>query len=464
MSEGANSRSEYLLDGRRVTIPDLIKRGLIEAGTRLRFDRVRLNETHYAEISADGQIVLQNGQIFRSPSRAAVVAAGVSAIDGWHAWVVDSSNRSLDSLRQKLLDEVAAESPAAQPVDGDESGATTIPALQRRHEFLKDARARADSGDPVEITVRDLLALWGAAARGYRISQHIEADLANHGLATVPGFRKVTVDATVKLEGVPEEATDEAAGAESALTEADDSEEAGMVLTVGNLPSALGGVVAVKPEATFEEAITLMLLNDYSQVAVMSGPRKLCGAVTWKSIAQARHASPAASFADAIIEAQVARYDTELIDILQTLEAAEFVFVRDDKDLISGIVTTTDVVRAYGELATPFFLIGELDQALRRVVAKTYSIEDVIKLCDPDSTRRMTSYDDLSMGDYQRVLENPGMWEQLGWPLDRPTLGKRLNELREIRNDVMHFNPDPLPLDAVGKLRNALKLLHEYGD
>jgi hypothetical protein len=56
------------------------------------------------------------------------------------------------------------------------------------------------------------------------------------------------------------------------------------------------------------------------------------------------------------------------------------------------------------------------------------------------------------------------MWEKLGWPLDRATVVKRLDELRGIRNDVMHFNPDPLPQDAVEKLRNALKLLHEYGD
>ncbi|GAA1797824.1 CBS domain-containing protein [Actinomadura chokoriensis] len=462
MSEGA--RSEYLLDGRRVTIPDLIKGGLLEVGTRLRFDRVRLKETHYAEIAADGQIALDGGQTFRSPSRAAVVAAGVRALDGWHAWVVDSSSRSLDSLRQELLDEVAAQSPAAPPVTDEAPAVASAPAPQRRHEFLKQARRKADANHPDEITVRELLAWWGAAARGYRISQHIEADLANHGLVTVPSFRKVTVDAMVKLDGVAEEDADEAEKIESTLSEADDSGEAEMVLTVGNLPSALGGVVSVTPQATFEEAITLLLLNDYSQIAVMSGPRKLHGAVSWKSIARARHANPSAAFADAIIEARARGYDTELIDILQILEEAEFIFVRDDKDAISGIVTTTDVVHAYGELATPFFLIGELDQALRRVVAKTYSIEEVASLCDPDGAKNITSYDDLSMGDYQRVLENPGMWEKLDWPLDRATIIKRLNELRDIRNDVMHFNPDPPPPDAVRKLRNALKLLHEYGD
>jgi hypothetical protein len=155
-----------------------------------------------------------------------------------------------------------------------------------------------------------------------------------------------------------------------------------------------------------------MLLNDYSQLAVLSGTHTLRGAVTWKSIAQARHASPSASFSAAIVRAHEARYDQELIDVLTTLEASDFVFVRDEKNAVAGIVTTADVVHAYGE----------------------------------------------------RSLENPGSWAKLGWPLDRVAFVKRLDELRGVRNDVMHFNPDPVPPDSVEKLRNILSMLRQYCD
>lgn len=74
-----------------------------------------------------------------------------------------------------------------------------------RRAYLKDARARADEGKSVETTVRELLSLWGARVRSHRISQRIDADLANHGLATSPSFRKVTLDATVVLVGESEE-------------------------------------------------------------------------------------------------------------------------------------------------------------------------------------------------------------------------------------------------------------------
>jgi hypothetical protein len=149
--------------------------------------------------------------------------------------------------------------------------------------------------------------------------------------------------------------------------------------------------------------------------------------------------------------------------VLPDLEAWDFIFVRDEKSAVAGIVTTADVVGAYRELATPFFLIGELDQVLRHLVSRTFSLEDVTSLCDLDGSRAVQSFDDLEMGDYQRVLENPERWAKLKWPLDRATFIKRLDELRVIRNNVMHFNPEPVPSDAVEKLRYILKLLRDFG-
>jgi hypothetical protein len=50
------------------------------------------------------------------------------------------------------------------------------------------------------------------------------------------------------------------------------------------------------------------------------------------------------------------------------------------------------------------------------------------------------------------------------WPLDRVAFVKRLDELRGVRNDVMHFNPDPAPADSVEKLCNILGMLRQYCD
>jgi hypothetical protein len=180
-------RSAYLLDGRRVTIGDLLGAGLLAAGDALRFKRPRLGETHRAVVTASGALALDGGQEFRSPSRAAMVAADMKAVDGWHAWTTVNSGRSLDWLRQQLLDQAAAGT-------ADKTADT-----QGRYEWLREARTRADAENPFELAVRDLLTRWDARADGMTLHQRVDADLANHGLTTSPSFRKVAAETIVRL-------------------------------------------------------------------------------------------------------------------------------------------------------------------------------------------------------------------------------------------------------------------------
>ncbi|WNF31501.1 hypothetical protein RI138_21600 [Streptomyces sp. C11-1] len=52
----------------------------------------------------------------------------------------------------------------------------------------------------------------------------------------------------------------------------------------------------------------------------------------------------------------------------------------------------------------------------------------------------------------------------MGWPLDRKSFVARLDELREVRNELMHFNDkDKAGDDAIPKLRNMIELLRRYG-
>ncbi len=59
---------------------------------------------------------------------------------------------------------MAAQATEDQSVEAEEAESVQagIPAPLRRHEFLKDARPKADGGDPEQVSVRKLLELWGA--------------------------------------------------------------------------------------------------------------------------------------------------------------------------------------------------------------------------------------------------------------------------------------------------------------
>lgn len=450
----ARTATQYLLGDRRVAVADLVDAGLLEPEARLVYRRPRIGDEYWATVTDAGTLRLDDGRELKTPSRAAMLAANVPSVDGWEAWTVEATGEALDTVRQRLL-----EAAAAGAGDVDESMRPVVQAAQQRHQFLRDARTRAEAGQPAELTVRDLLEKWQASRRGNVITQHVEDDLADHGLVTTPDFRAVALDSVVALTHPVDEPTATEPVDELAVVEPIDTG-----LTLGNIPSALASVLDIAAESTLDEAVTLMRLNGYSQLAVLNGRHHLRGAVTWQSIAECRHFSSASTLRDAIVPARDARFDAELIDVLDVLYEHDFVFVRNEHNEIAGIVTTADVVNAYGELATPFFIVGEIDRRLRRIITDTFTIDVIAEACRHEAARPIGHADDLSFGDYQRVLEHPDRWRELGWPLDRKTFVTRLQLIRELRNDLTHFSPDPLPDDAVPSMRHFLKLLRELSE
>jgi CBS domain-containing protein len=443
-----------LLDGRRVQVKDLLDEGFLEPGAVLVFNRPRSGECYRAEVTDAGRLRLTDGREFAAPSRAAMEAADVGAIDGWSAWTLQDTDTTLIELRQQLLDKASVAS------RDHDSGTEHSP--EERHRQLTLARAAATGGQPQRLTVRQLLALWGAKGRGHRVLDRVSAELENYSLETHPDFRKVTLDSHVAL--VAQATGQEAEQDEDAESSSESSvrEDLDVGLTLGNVPSALNGITSVTPGDSLQTAMTMMVLDDYSQLAVMPTSRTLHGAVTWRSIAKAIAVDPQATLADAIEQAREHSYDRDLIDVLPELYRHDFVFVRNSVREISGIVTAADVVDLYGETATPFFIIGEIDHLLRGFVADEWTLEQVKEVCDPDGERTdLLSHDDLTFGDYERMIEEPGRFAALQWPLDRVVFIKRLKRVRELRNAVTHFDPDPLDDDAVNVLRNFLYMLRE---
>ena len=448
----ATKRNMRLAGGRRVRVVDLVRSNLLADGDELAFVRPRYGERHRARVTGDGRIRLEDGQEFASPSSAAQAAAGGGSIDGWVVWTLVRSDELLDTLRQRYLDRIREDADRVEiAVSPDESQPTP-------HDFLKEARDAATNARAAHLTVRDLIKRWGSTARSATIDSVIEDDLANYGLTTIPHFRKVGLETPVVLQLV----ANLSQAQEVPSSDGDEDEETDRGLTLGNLPSALNGVESISPQSTFDEAITKLLLNDYSQLAVLTSPYNLRGAITWRSIAQARHDDHSATVGHAIVHTEAVPFDKELVDVLRRLYEEDFVFVRGPDNRISGIVTAADVALAYGELSMPFLLVGQIDILLRRLITRHLVMDDLISACDPEGSRQLQDFDELTFGDYQRALESPVVWQRLGWRIDRATFVRRLDEIRRLRNDITHFNPDPLPPDAMNKLRSLMLFLKHY--
>jgi restriction system protein len=232
------------------------------------------------------------------------------------------------------------------------------------------------------------------------------------------------------------------------------------MLRVGDLSAAHTGVSFVAPDASFELAQSLMLRDDYSQLAVLSGERNLRGAISWESIALARLRDSEAGLKDAIVSADPVDLNQDLLALIPRIVEDGFLFVLAADRTLSGIVTMADLSVEFSNLATPFFLLGEIERRLRRRVDECFDRRVLESVLAPDDTdREVHAAQDLTFGEYGRLLEQPENWTKLAWSVDRKTFVATLNDVREIRNEVMHFSPDPMDDEQVVTLRNFIRWL-----
>ncbi len=220
------------------------------------------------------------------------------------------------------------------------------------------------------------------------------------------------------------------------------------------------GVRFVRPEQTLLEATSTMMRHDYSQLAVMSGSRTLNGAVSWESIGKARVRGENPTLAVATVPTSPVTIDTDLISQVPRIIEDGFVFVTNQQREISGIITTADLSDQFASVANPFFLIGEVERRLRRAVTRRFSADDLRGAQDSnDSGREVNSAEDMTMGELARLLEAEDRFVRLGWAVDRTVFVDALHEVRVIRNDVMHFSPDPLAPEQLQTLHCFIKWL-----
>ncbi|MEV4251835.1 CBS domain-containing protein [Spirillospora sp. NPDC049652] len=329
-----------------------------------------------------------------------------------------------------------------------------------RAELLAEAADRSPD-NPFRLSIRDLLGYWGAARRTPSVVAEIEEALAEKGLATRPAFTEGWLDNIIQLVPVGQEPVvgETSSPAQVAEDTEDVSELPGITLRIGDLRAANREVATVRPEGSLHTATTLMVLNNYSQLAVVSEDGTFHGAVSWESIGRAQIARSNATLTDATVPASVVEYHEPLLEQIGQIYTRGFVFVRSqDKSGLCGIVTAADLTSQFDDLARPFVLLEEIERRLRRRADEKLSLDEIRSKVRmrPD---RVRSAADLTLGSYRYLFEPEEHWKKLDWPLDRRIFLDRLEAVRRIRNDTMHFSPDPLGDEDLTTLTSFLALL-----
>ena len=303
---------------------------------------------------------------------------------------------------------------------------------------------------PERVTVRKILDWLEVSRRGSNVNWEIRRALEKAGLETQPDFEWAYIDGFVKFVAIGSKENSEAMSTTSRYR-------------IDGLESANRKPMSVKPDSGLAEATTLMLTNDFSQVPVMTTEREVKGAISWRSIGSRLSLGGKCKVVrDCMDPAQIIGAESSLFEAIKIIADHDYVLVQAQDRTICGIVTASDLSQQFRDLAEPFLLVGECENLLRRLSHGKFRGDELEEIKDSgDPNRTVTGVADLTLGEFVRLLEKEDRWNKLNLAVDRRNFIDRLNRVREIRNDVMHFDPQGVDPEGLQALREFVHLLQE---
>lgn len=325
------------------------------------------------------------------------------------------------------------------------------------------------------VTVREFLTWFDSLRRTNKTVALIRNALSIAGLETVPDFEPVYQDSQIQFRLISPVGAETANSSTSAPTNTPPIESVTPNIAaqveppyidpthrISKLGAANSPPLSVTPDAMLAEAATLMSVRGYSQLPVMTSAREVKGVISWASIAPRMAFGNTGSSVKDFMDSphHEVRSDASIFQAIPIIVQHDYVLVRAADNKISGIVTASDLSLQFLQLSEPFLLLSEIENHIRQMIADKFTAEELKAVCDPaDTSRQVSGVDDLTFGEYVRLLENKDRWEKISTAIDRSTFCNHLDRVRKIRNDVMHFDPDGISPNDLEQLREFARFL-----
>jgi CBS domain-containing protein len=240
------------------------------------------------------------------------------------------------------------------------------------------------------------------------------------------------------------------------------------IARIGQLESARTTPVSVKPDTSLREAITLMMAHDYSQLPIMTTARDVKGLISWKTIGRKLVLKQQCSLAsDCVGTVDVVSIEEPLFSAIPRIAEHDCVLVKAEDRRICGIVTAADLSVQFGRLAEPFLLVGEIEDLLRQLLNNKFTASELSEFRGVrDGAKAADGVADLTLGDIVQLISSEDRWNKVSLEVDRAEFVSRLDRVRTIRNDVMHFAPgglEPLKMKVLREFAQFLRRLREAG-
>lgn len=308
---------------------------------------------------------------------------------------------------------------------------------------------------PREITARELFNAFNFERRTPGNCYWVDKFLNENSLMVDPHYNDVWIDEKIQLKHKPI--------AQTAIP-------IDPIRRINTLDSANTIPEYVNNDASLLAATTIMQSHDFSQLPVINGNvRNLVGYISWETISKSKINGVNSDMVKDYVNPNVATLspDTPLIQAIEIVRKHDFAVVLAKDKSLYGIVTVSDVTTQFIEETEPFVLLSELEGHLRNLLRNNILVEDLKKLCTREPGHEITSIDEMTFGDYVTMFGNEKQWGKLkiSRMADRKTFIEELEEIRGLRNDVMHFRPAGLEdgkKELLRKFVDYLRTLARY--
>jgi CBS domain-containing protein len=318
-----------------------------------------------------------------------------------------------------------------------------------KDEFLELVKEIKENDKEFEITPRELLNFFSCEKRTSGNVAYINRFLDENQLETEPNFVNCWIDGNILIKHKKKATTKNGVDP---------------IQRIKILPSSNKEPLSISKDSTLKEAITLMMMHNYSQLPVMNGPRSVVGYVSWETIGYALTNGQNLPEIKYYTNSDVTKlsYETPLLDAISIIIEKGFVLVFKQDNTISGILTIADISAQFLSVTEPFILLEQIENHIRQILDKKFLVTDLKEFCKIGEIERDIEFiDDLNFGDYILIVGKPENWDKLNLSIERLPFIKQLDKIRQIRNDVMHFDPEGITKEQKDDLIKMSKFLME---